>query len=273
MIIFIDEAQDLPDELLKIISKAARRIYAFFDDNQMVNINDRELTYNTQSNILTILGLEERFYDLIENFRNTKQIEKVAKLYMERYNVNGVTLKGFTSTREGKKPVLLETDGNLEVIAKYIVTEIKDNPSSSIGVLIPSLSENYREVFEKYRDLLKKECPKGLFHYYFSDDSNVKPEDFNKPGIFLMSYKTSKGLEFDSVYLIELNNKYVSFLSRLDLNAFYVSITRARNNLYFIYDKSLNDSKVIEIAKENLDLFTTIRLTQDILKPEKLKFY
>ena len=64
----------------------------------------------------------------------------------------------------------------------------------------------------------------------------------NKRGVHLMTMHASKGLDFDTVYLIQTNEGCIPYKRALEENGleeerrlFYVAITRAKNTLYISF--------------------------------------
>lgn len=260
--VFIDEAQDLPIELVKILDKITDKIYVFFDLNQKIDGDNK-----TKDAILSCLELEEHFYDLVDNHRNTIEIEQFAKMFGNSYQANKLTLKGITSKRHGDKVAVIDTN-NIPLLAKKIVNTYLSNPGKNVGVLLPKMNSNLKTYFEYYYQAIKDEIDSHteikipLYGYlngpYPVCDENgiVNDEIFNDDGICLMTFKGSKGLEFDIVFMIEMNNKDISINFVQDLNSIYVAITRCRDLLNITFDSSIYNKKslnnlVINYFKEN----------------------
>ena len=260
--VFVDEAQDLPIELVKILDKITDKMYVFFDSNQKIDGDNK-----TKDAILSCLDLEERFYDLIDNHRNTIEIEQFAKMFGNSYQANKLTLKRITSKRHGDKVAVIDTN-NIQLLAKKIVNTYLSNPGKNVGVLLPKMNSNIKTYFEYYYLAIKNEIDSHtevkipLYGYlngpYPACDENgvINDETFNDDGICLMTFKGSKGLEFDIVYMVEMNNKDISINFVQDLNSIYVAITRCRDLLNIAFDSAIYNKKslnnlVINYFKEN----------------------
>lgn len=259
--IFVDEAQDFPDELLKIIDKVSMKLYVFLDDNQRFTpeLLDTNTPFSSieQSSVIHTLNLEEDFYDLTDNFRNTKPIEKVIKIYDFNYHINNITLRRNTVHKDGPKPRLLDVSDK-QLLVNHVVQEQIKQPLKSIGLLMPKIKEQ-KLLLDEYRDLFLKHPATNQNNFYVhSSDNNAT---LNDSGIFLMTYQIAKGLEFDHVYLLELNHPSFKY-DFYHKNAFYVSLTRAESLLTFVYDNHLRDSEVILKAKKYHDFFETIDLKE-----------
>ena len=108
--IFIDEAQDLQDGIIKIFYKLTDKILITFDDSQKVSEDYLLYNYKNKSNLLANLNIEESFYDLIENYCNTKETEILAKLFLSSYGYNELSLCKVTAQRHGEVPKLVHID-------------------------------------------------------------------------------------------------------------------------------------------------------------------
>lgn len=226
--IFIDEAQDIQEGMMKVLIKFTKNILVTFDDSQKIGNeyeNDSKLSYD-HSNILIDLGIGDKFYDLIENYRNTSQIESIAKSFLSSYNENEVSLMKVTSNKQGKRPKLIHNLNNdYKAIVDYIVKH--NDKSKSVGVLI---GNDDKELGKTVFDILEKEFKKTdvkFLYRYGKRYSNINTSNALSNGIFLMTMKSSKGLEFDEVYLIANNFSIADYQGR---NSLYVAFTRAKEN-------------------------------------------
>lgn len=259
--VFIDEAQDIPTEVLDILSLVSVKLFVFFDDNQKFTpeLLETHAPFSDveQTSILHHLNVEEAFYDLTENFRNTASIERVAKLYDQNTMINHITLKRTTVKRTGSLPVLLDVDSPQKLV-DYVVNEYLRDPQKSIAVLVSKMPD-HKKILDHYRSLFLDD-ERILDHHLYIHQSNNEA-NLNFSGIFLMTYQISKGLEFDHVYLVELNHENFVF-DHYHKNAFYVSITRAESQLTFAYDAKKPNSQVIDVALKHASYFRRVSLSK-----------
>jgi superfamily I DNA/RNA helicase len=68
-----------------------------------------------------------------------------------------------------------------------------------------------------------------------------------------------KGLEFDAVFMPEIDNAFFQIDSREHLNNAYVSMTRAKDKLYLIYSDSASQSFIIKKINDS----PTLALTEE----------
>lgn len=239
--IFIDEAQDIQEGMMKVLIKFTKNVLVTFDDSQKIGNeyeNDSKLSYD-HSNILIDLGIGDKFYDLIENYRNTSQIESIAKSFLSSYNENEVSLMKVTSNKQGKRPKLIHNlNKDYKAIVDYIVKH--NDKSKSVGVLI---GNDDKELGKTIFDILEKEFKKTdvkFLYRYGKRHSNINTSNALSNGIFLMTMKSSKGLEFDEVYLIANNFSIADYQGR---NSLYVAFTRAKENSNIIMFDNLESCR------------------------------
>lgn len=255
--IFVDEAQDVQDGLIKIFSMFCDNLIVTFDDCQKIgDLNGKDsLESYDHSNILIDLNICNKFIDFIDNYRNTKQIETIGRLVMSSYDTNDKSLYKITSKNIGNKPKLIRSSEKIlvSVFAKYVVDHY--DKSKSVAVLFHK-SEN--KLFENLKNAITSEIENQklkihLLYKYGNDDEkcNIDVDNSLNDSIFLMTFDASKGLEFDEVYVITAGIKINNYKIR---NALYVAITRAKSMLYVVLsgDKS---SKINKLFLDNKYLF------------------
>ena len=244
--IFIDEAQDLQDGIVKVFAKLAKKIIITFDDSQKVN--EKEIYINDKrTNLLEDLNLEDDFYDLIENYRNTKENEEIAKLFLSSYDYNQLSLSKITSKRSGNKPSIIFCE-KIDLCYDWIVNQCKNNKMSTCLIINEKLNQNvFDTIYNKFNDKAKEKFINLIVKW--GSINNVYSITNNQ--LFLLTFFSAKGLEFDNIYIyprgIDINKVE-------DRNKMYVSLTRAKNNVTIIIDKNI-DSKLIELLKENVHMF------------------
>lgn len=259
--IFVDEGQDLPNEAFKFLSLIADRIIVTFDDAQEVgkeNDNGSSKLMRKAgvdcNRILNELSLQDSFYDLIDNFRNTVAIERVAKLFYNNYGGNNFSLRVIAANRpEGSKPKVV-----FSALNQQLFDDIADRAyqlNKQVGVIVPDL-ETYKAA-KAFLDntVTNKILPEAKFLYKYGRENNMdQSNNLNQTGVFLVTYQTSKGMEFDDVYLLDCQKNLLQ--SPADKNRFYVAATRAKETLTFVFNCSYYQSfPVLNVIKENENCF------------------
>lgn len=262
--LIIDEGQDFNaemykslDMILEIVFKDTEEknrpaITVFADENQ--RLFDNNSTIKEIENRLRIN--EERHFKLTENYRNTIQIARLARTF-------------YTGLQTGI-PDLPKRQGNIPVL--YIGSEISDSvnyikqwafnhDNEEIGVITSS---------EKDRDKIYKLLSKALdktknneiqdhnisLKSYSSRDKELRNTNellFDQPGVItVLNTASCKGLEFDTVFLVELQNKSDadSNIDKFKMDM-YVMTSRARENLFLMLTNSgENDPNIMKFLPE-----------------------
>lgn len=242
--IFIDEAQDLQQVQLLILRKLARKsFFVAADKGQKIYKTSfawKDIGLNIQGGRTKILK---------ESFRSTKPIIQLANSLQRNDSV--VNDEEYVATelptRDGPNPSVIKCptwEVQDKEIAKAVETIQKDNAEATIGILARN--------------------KKSLFRVRYAIRAvNIEPEIVQQdegnpyaPGVKLCTLHSSKGLEFDYVLVIDLNepdldedtdtDEYWEYERRL----LYVSITRACTylQLYF-YSKG---SRLLNELDEDL---------------------
>ena len=269
--IFIDEGQDLPDEAYVFLSKIADRIIVTYDDAQEVG---KESVDNSNARlirkagidcnrIICALGLQESFYDLIDNFRNTASIEKVAKLFYNNYGNNALSLRPSVCKRNvGSLPEVIFSGATQDMINK--IADIAYQLNKQVGIIVPD-----RETFDHVKRLMDNAVSRRIiseskFFYKYGCVDNMKKTNkndninLNQTGVFLTTYKSSKGMEFDEVYLFDCQKMLLN--TPAEKNKFYVAVTRAKDKLTFIFNCPYDyNCAVLNVIKEHDSLFKIVR--------------
>ena len=216
--IVIDEAQDFPVELLKILKKISDHMTCFIDPNQAIEIGKTD-TYKV---IKTLC--RESSYKLTKNFRNTKPIRDLSALYCN----DG---KPAPSDIPGKKPVIIKCKaGNFDDQNRKMANIIKQNKEKNIGIVVTNKALN------NTCDSLKKILPSDVIVQMHKTKTTHKI-DFDKPGLKIVSYGAMKGLEFDIVLLPMFDKIDMQDGGIVDMNRAYVAVSRPISELYLFYWK------------------------------------
>ena len=214
--VIIDEAQDFPIDLLKILKKLSDHMTCFIDPNQAIEIGKTD-AYSA----IKALCIESP-YKLTKNFRNSKPIRDLSALYCKEG-------EPAPSNIPGKKPVIIKcASGNFDDQNRKMVDIIKRNKEKSIGIIVNPKALN--NTFNSMRKLLPSDVTVQM-HKAMTQNKI----DFEKPGVKILSYGTMKGLEFDIVLLPMFDKIEMQDGGTVDANRAYVAVSRPVNELYLFY--------------------------------------
>ena len=238
--LIIDEGQDFPAELYEFLKFFIDREFAeenkptltvFADDNQTINkqcsmLKEIQFELDTQSR-------DKRFWRLEKNYRNSRSIALFARKY-QLLKRGAAKLPDEDSSR--KPDVMFFSDRKM--IAKRIANQAK-NSRFQIGVISFG---NKRDVKTTYTELLSACDEVGIKtpQMYTSDSKSIFNDatklDFqDDSSITILHVKSSKGLEFDNVIVLNMHLIDDGHLSEEAMKELYVVSSRARSVLMFTF--------------------------------------
>lgn len=226
--VIVDEAQDLESDYYD-------RISGF---NVSYGADDAQILYPEHSSSKE--ELEERYPDNVEyvldkNFRSTYAIMNFARVAFPDAYIPLSTLNALKNN-PGEKPTLITTDGNpkfdydAEKKRNSSIREIIDafrSDTHNIAILVP-----FKNDVRTYDSILDD---MGIEHSLYYEDRSVFPNGCEEiDNVHVTTYKSAKGLEFDTVIIPDFGNMdyLCNKFHNVEWNDFYVAVTRARTNLY-----------------------------------------
>ena len=203
--IVVDEAQDVSNDYYQEIKNYGVISYGA-DDSQILYPEH----CSTQAQLQSMFS-KNVMYVLDQNFRNTQRIMQFAKIAFPNANIPKFLLDGLSSNI-GEKPVLIIAQGEKQdnAIERIINAFIADD--HNIAILVPSQKD------VRFFDAMLFD--KGIEHsIYYSNDS-VFPKGCGEiKNIHITTFKSAKGLEFDTVIIPNFNilNQIPIYESRFSL--------------------------------------------------------
>ncbi|EPQ6304408.1 3'-5' exonuclease, partial [Acinetobacter baumannii] len=250
--ILIDEGQDFAQEwiqsLVKILNPETNSILFCYDPAQNI--------FNRKRPSWRSFGLEvqgKKPTELMRCYRNTKEILVTARSFLNSKKLDSLVAEDdfdrvldpdTGECKVGIFPVTYQSQNYQETI-NLIVKKIKylvnnGHPENSIAILIAR-----HESQEKLDVLLKKafeEHASNISYKFIITSNDKKALNLRELNIKILNFESSKGLEFDHVFLIGLENmpRITAKLVRdedTERKLTYVAMTRAKENLYMISHK------------------------------------
>lgn len=241
--IIVDEAQDFSREDIELLKSKSRKallvygdtaqqLYKFLKDKQTVSMED--IQYFTK------FPVEQ----LVFNHRLPKKIARVA----EYLNSESDELEE-RCTEEGKdKPKILEYSSKQEQFAA-IASLIKNKGMEDVGILF----RNNKEVDEAYDYFTSEGIEVEAKSFIHKDEL-----DFTSDNPKLMTYHSSKGLQFENVFIPECTAEGSD-----DRNPLYVAVTRTYRALYIMHSGNLScffDAVPTDLYDDSLSTGPTLTL-------------
>ena len=231
--LLIDEGQDLPSGFYVFARLLCDHLMVFADENQ--RIFDDQVTLSELKLLARIP--DDGVFELNVNYRNTREIALLAR----EFYAGAPTGIPDLPSRTGKVPVMRRFDtwsDSLERIRKWA----DGHDSEQIGVFLPK-----GWVVKRWSADLKEKLDSIPVQAYYNPRRGRPPRvDFDKPGIVVTTLQSAKGLEFDTVFVPELNQWWHDPSDPVTQALLYVLTSRARSRLEFHYSGK-GEPKVLQL--------------------------
>jgi DNA helicase IV len=232
--LLIDEGQDLPRDFYVAATLISENFTVFADENQ--RITGTQSTFND----IKTYGKIDKEHQLTKNYRNTLEIAKVAKIFYAGLPSGMPELP----TRKGSLPVVINT-GNLAGAIEFIGRFERSYNHLEIGVFTKT-----SRVQQAILDGLKGKTKSAAEFYRYDREDLPK---FGKPGIKVINFNSVKGLEFDVVFIPELENLNLDITNIETKMTFYVLLSRAREQLYLLFSGNGDPEIINSIPTELIE--------------------
>jgi DNA helicase II / ATP-dependent DNA helicase PcrA len=249
--LILDEAQDFPPEAHRLLFQVQQKVFALLPEDERPSIcilaDENQRITSTNSTIKQIRASypflsDDDEYALTRNYRNSKPIAEFAA----HFYVGLASGIPELPTIAGDKPRVFVA--NLDSSVDRIVTYAKNHPNEEIGVLVqynPTRKKVYNKLEHRLKGTAISVQTYGTKPKEHRDASKLT---FDMPGtVTVLCFASAKGLEFDAVFLPELQTLRLEGGERDQARmALYVMCSRARKQLLLSIDDA---SGVHEIWK------------------------
>ncbi|GIG91117.1 AAA family ATPase [Plantactinospora endophytica] len=233
----IDEGQDLPKEFYLVLRSIEPHLTVFADENQRITASQstiREIT--THAGIKSVTSLSR-------NSRNTRPVADLANHF---HPAGGSDISTLT---EGPLPRLARHDQRTEA-AEHIARHEREHPAETVGVILHQANDLW-----SFRRLLDRRTANSVQGYVSGRRTGPMGDPaLTGPGIKLITAKSAKGLEFDTVFLPELQSVSGDPTTDDTRMQMYVLVTRSRRNLTLMYTGTGEPALIASLPKRLLDL-------------------
>ncbi|MFD9885275.1 hypothetical protein ACFWZT_27865 [Streptomyces alboflavus] len=215
----IDEGQSLPLGFYQLCHILGVGVTVFADENQRIGDD-----HSTLCEIRRALATGSDLLVLHENRRNCREIAMLASEYRQETR-DEIPLPA----RIGRTPTVLKVP-SLKYLLDGVGQYFNAHPDRTIGIICRSTY--------LLRDIQSQLTRIGLAKHtqaYAHDDLHRNAIDFTRRPIRILSTASMKGLEFDSVFVPDLD-AYTEDPTSVDARLrFFVLCTRAREDLHLAY--------------------------------------
>lgn len=259
--IFCDEVQDLPSKVLYAMNNRASKVIVAGDSNQSIYQSDPKWFEKVvePSQIGDIINA--RSFPLNYIHRLTRSIISAVQTLLPRMNI----LSGRQDFTPVNVDIRLCVADDIKDEVKYVYQEAQKgvNVNEKSIILLPThnsivtffqtlLNIHNKQLWDfnpigfdvnkprekqrpDYEDLNKHLKNQNLKIQYVGNNQGSFSNAESNKDIIVMTYHSSKGLDFDNVFLPFLNNSlFISPYNEETL--FMVAITRSKKNLYLTYN-------------------------------------
>ena len=237
--LIIDEGQDLPKAFYPVARYLSRRVTVFADENQRLTEAN-----STLADISTYGGFQAT-HQLKRNYRNTREIALLAAHFQTGLSTGVPDLP----TRRGERPVL-QRFKNLHETVEAIARYERNNPDLQIGVFV-HFKKQRNSLFNRLSVAGRTKNPPQMYEGGMGRQAGLVR--FDEPGIIVLCYSSAKGLEFDTVFMPELQETKGDPRGAEFKMRFYVLTSRARNALFLSYSGDEEPSIVRAFPKELIE--------------------
>lgn len=275
--LFVDEAQDLNQVQFEAISLIKKHfgtiIHLIGDPNQ----NIFQFRRSSSSYLMNFPGKQ---FDLTFNFRSTQEIINFSEKLKP---IHTPPVKSFEN-KSGPKPVIISKPA--KDVHRIILDYIKNYPKdlSDIAIICPTKGTGKCNTvgLAVFFNLFKINKIPFKQLYDESGNSNERKKDVDKlPGhINLLTWHGTKGLEFDTVFVMDMYHKVFNItptkLEHQDhLYLLYVATTRASNTMFCCTYTDTHEGYLNQwISQIDPDYYTVdgvLRISQSAFRSEEEK--
>ena len=268
--IIIDEGQDFPEEMffcLNYLTYHFRKcglectLTVFADENQVI-FKETNSRISSIEEHLGIVDGDNRKFCLTKNFRNTQQIAKFAKHFMNSdYYGREITFP----KKEGPRPSILLYPRQIKnenkslfrlenpIFFKTIKNQIEKFPNKKYAIIIDGKNIDLENTHGSLSKLFARTEYKvqGYINKHSKFEFSVENLDFiSNNTITILNKKSSKGTEFDIVFFVGIEQTKYDHSEGVDVmkNLFVIS-SRAREQFYIIFGLVDEKQGLPEITK------------------------
>lgn len=239
--VIVDEGQDFAPSFYEVCAMmlfhAGRAgngqlaLTVLADENQRLSAD----TNSTLEEIRTALSLDdERVYSLTRNYRNTFEIAKTAAHF---YCGLRSGIPDPPDGRHGPVPRMIRTT-DLNKSVDRVARFVRNQSDLEIGIFLPN-TRIQKKYFNKLAHRLKDVAGIRIQRFTSSDPKHNDASKlvFDKPStVTVLCDQSSKGLEFDAVFIPELQERRWDPASIDQMRMqMYVLCSRARRHLELLY--------------------------------------
>jgi superfamily I DNA/RNA helicase len=259
--LIIDEGQDMPPEFYQaLVSLGFENFYVVADQNQQI-ISGKNSSRQDIENALAISTND--VVELTYNYRNSYPTARLAR---EFYTGNPATPPPDLPPiqRTAKKPTLIEYGAGCNQSFDSIIIDILKmadrNPDKLLGIIAPN--NNVRRRYVQSLSSAKVKLDNGMPRIQTYETGANARLTFDEGGIMVINAQSCKGLEFEIVFLADIDQHYCNSTPTVKdqkKRLFYVMVARAREKVIMLKNADNVHCPIDAILPNNPDIIETRR--------------
>ena len=232
--IVIDEAQDFSTEKITVCKETTRKSMMLYGDSQQ-RLYPGGLPLEE---IATMLGIVEK--ELLKNYRLPKLVADFASFLGEDRDLASKCMKAGS-----EKPRILRFDSWQEEL-DFIMEEIRTRNYTDVAILLPfnNKLKAPKTNFHRNVETVKEYFDSSDFTHEFKmrkDEHDTIDLDFDSELPKVMSFHSSKGLQFETVFIPFIDYPDSQWFAEEYKKPLYVAATRTYRNLYLSHSSGVNE--------------------------------
>ena len=251
--VFIDEYQDInevQERIIRALYSRAKLLVVVGDDQQNIyTFRDTKIEYILN---FTKNYVNSQYAYLIKNYRCNTNFVTLANMVLS-YNKNKIDKTIIAMKKDQAKKVMMVSFKNQRNQLQLVIDKILTSESVENLHNVAILARNNKVL----KNLESMFAGKGIPTTYIDSNNSFRDEKINLQDVsgrlILSTIHGTKGLEFDSVYILDVNSSCFPSTKCNDIEEerrlFYVAITRPKKKLYICYDEKQPSQFINEIKK------------------------
>lgn len=229
--LIIDEGQDMPPAFYEtLVNMGFENFFVVADQNQQIVSRQN----SNRADIETVLGISTSdVIELHENYRNSYPTARLALAFMDHDPASSPPELP-PATRSSRKPILFSyRDDQFPRLIGRVLKMADNNPRRLIGIITANhrVRNRYLKALRDSQVKLDNGRPQ-ITTYQAGMDATLS---FDQGGIMVINAQACKGLEFDSVFLADINaHPYGHDDPYHTKSLFYVMVARAMDNVVLL---------------------------------------
>jgi superfamily I DNA/RNA helicase len=248
--IIVDEGQDFPPDFYLVLSLISRSLTVFADDNQRLTADQSTIAeIQAATTIQTLLRLGG-------NRRSPRPIAELANFF---YNGAADEIPALPVPADTDEMPFLAANRDIGDAVNMITEYERGHPTATVGILL-ARADDVRTFHCRMAGRTRMQAQ--LYLGGFRARPNDPTIDLSRPGIKILTLSSCKGLEFDAVFIPELQTLQGDPADPDVRMKMYVASTRARRTLGLLYSGAGEPAIVRTLPRSLLTIWTAGSILQ-----------